>query len=230
MKPKGLISFVERNSRIFTDKIQKEYVGSNVTCVFGLCPFVVGDEEIPLKSLISNANLARKEAKKPENANVIIYDEVMGENLLREVKYANEMEDAFRNGEFVVYMQPKVDLRQHSIIGAEALIRWIKPDGEIIYPSDFIPVFEKNKSVTILDYFVYDEVCKYLSERMKKKEPIVNISVNVSRVHLQSIDDMVYYVDYGLDATVYGSSVDFKFKNNTGKRSSKIRQIYIYNK
>ena len=194
MKPKGLISFIERNSRIFTDKIQKEYIGSNVTCVFGLCPFVVGDEDVPLKNLISNANLARKEAKKPEKANVIIYDDSMGENLLREVKYANEMEDAFRNGEFVVYMQPKVDLKLHSIIGAEALIRWVKPDGEIIYPSDFIPVFEKNKSVTILDYFVYDEVCKYLAERMKKKEPIVNISVNVSRVHLQSIDDMVYYV------------------------------------
>ena len=194
MKPEGLISFVERNSRAFTEMIQKEYLESNVICVIGLCPFVVDGSEIPLKNLISNANLARKEAKKPENPNVIVYDEVMGESLLKEVQYVNDMEEAFRNKEFVVYMQPKVDLKQHKIIGAEALIRWVKPTGEILYPNEFIPVFEKNKSITLLDYFVYDEVCKYLAKRIKKGEPVVNISVNVSRVHLQTIDEMVQYV------------------------------------
>ena len=194
MKPEGMISFVERNSRAFTDMIQKEYLESNVVCVIGLCPFMVDGSEVPLKNLISNANLARKEAKKPETPNVVVYDEAMGESLLKEVQYANEMEEAFRNKEFVVYMQPKVDLKQHKIIGAEALIRWVKPTGEILYPNDFIPVFEKNKSITLLDYFVYDEVCKYLAKRMKKGESIVNISVNVSRVHLQTIDEMVQYV------------------------------------
>ncbi len=190
-----MVSFAEYCSSKFADKVQKEYFGSNVVCVVGLCPFVVTkDEDIPLKNIISNANLARKEAKRPEKANVIIYDESMGENLLKEVKYANEMEDAFRNKEFLVYMQPKVDLKQHKIIGAEALIRWVKPSGEILYPNEFIPVFEKNKSITMLDYFVYDEVCKYLADRAKKNEPVVSISVNVSRVHLQSIDEMVQYV------------------------------------
>ncbi len=189
-----MVSFAERSSLLFTDRIQKEYLGSNVVCIVGLCPFMVDGSEIPLKNLISNANLARKEAKKPENPNVVVYDESMGEALLKEVKYANEMEEAFRNKEFVVYMQPKVDLKQHKIIGAEALIRWVKPSGEILYPNEFIPVFEKNKSITLLDYFVYDEVCKYLAARVKKGESVVSISVNVSRVHLQSIDEMVQYV------------------------------------
>ena len=190
----GMVSFAENSSRMFTDMIQQEYLGSNMVCVVGLCPFTVDGSGIPLKNLISNANLARKEAKKPERSNVVVYDDSMGENLLKEVKYANDMEDAFRNKEFVVYMQPKIDLKQHKIIGAEALIRWIKPSGEMIFPGEFIPVFEKNKSITLLDYFVYDEVCKYLAERMRKGEPVVNISVNVSRVHLQTIDEMVYYI------------------------------------
>jgi len=189
-----VVAFTERSSQLFTDKVQKEYLGSNVICIVGLCPFIVDGSEIPLKNLISNANLARKEAKKPENPNVVVYDEAMGENLLKEVQYANEMEEAFRNKEFVVYMQPKVDLKQHKIIGAEALIRWVKPSGEILYPNEFIPVFEKNKSITLLDYFVYDEVCKYLAKRVKKGDPVVNISVNVSRVHLQTIDEMVQYI------------------------------------
>ncbi len=189
-----MISFAEHCSSTFAETIQKEYLESNVVCVVGLCPFMMDGSEIELKNIISNANLARKEAKKPENPNVVVYDESMGENLLKEVKYANDMEDAFRNREFQVYMQPKVDLKQHKIIGAEALIRWIKPNGEMIFPNEFIPVFEKNKSITLLDYFVYDEVCKYLAGRMKRGESVVNISVNVSRVHLQTIDEMVHYV------------------------------------
>ena len=131
----------------------------------------------------------------PENPNVVVYDESMGENLLKEVKYANDMEDAFRNREFQVYMQPKVDLKQHKIIGAEALIRWIKPNGEMIFPNEFISVFEKNKSITLLDYFVYDEVCKYLQERIRTGKRLINISMNVSRVHLNSIDQLINYID-----------------------------------
>ena len=104
------------------------------------------------------------------------------------------MENAFRNHEFVVYMQPKVNLRTNQIDGAEALIRWKKMDGRIIFPNDFIPVFEKNKSITLLDFYVYDEVCKYIRQRMDMGKKVVRISVNVSRVHLMSIDELVNYI------------------------------------
>ena len=189
-----MITVMESGSKRFTDKVQSEYLESNIVCAIGLCPFMVSGREVPLKNIISNANLARKEAKRPERTNCVLYDESMGRNLLKEVEYANDMENAFRNREFVVYMQPKIDLKEHSIIGAEALIRWIKPDGTMIFPNDFIPVFEKNKSITLLDYFVYDEVCKYLASRLKMRERVVNVSMNVSRIHLQSIDEMVSYV------------------------------------
>ena len=191
---KQMIHAMESGSKLFTDRIQKEYLESNIVCVIGLCPFMVDGSEVPLKNIISNANLARKEAKKQENSSCVIYDDSMGINLQKEVEYANDMENAFRNKEFVVYMQPKVDLKKHTIIGAEALIRWIKPDGTMIFPNDFIPVFEKNKSITLLDYYVYDEVCKYLAGRIQRGERIVNVSMNVSRVHLQTIDEMVFYV------------------------------------
>ena len=64
----------------------------------------------------------------------------------------------------------------------------------MIFPNDFIPVFEKNKTITLLDYFVYDEVCKYLAGRMEKGERLISISMNVSRIHLGSIRQMVTYV------------------------------------
>lgn len=189
-----MVHAIENGSKQFSDKIQSEYLESNVVCAIGLYPFRVDGNEILLKNIISNANLARKEAKKPERAGCVVYDESMGRKLLKEVEYANDMENAFRNHEFAVYMQPKIDLKGHALIGAEALIRWIKPNGEIIFPDEFIPVFEKNKSITLLDYFVYDEVCKYLADRIRRGERVVSVSMNISRVHLQSIDEMVFYI------------------------------------
>lgn len=189
-----MVDALESGSQQFIDKIHSKYLTSNMISATGLCTFQADENGVLLKNIISNANLARKEAKKTGKTCCVVYDESMGLNLVKEVEYINNMENAFRNHEFVVYMQPKINLKNQKIIGAEALVRWIKPDGEVICPNDFIPVFEKNKSVTLLDYFVYDEVCKYLAHRIKLGERAISISMNVSRVHLQSIDEIVSYV------------------------------------
>ena len=189
-----IISAFERASKLFSDRMQREYIDSKLILDIGVCTFEICGRPVPLKSIISNANMARKKAKLPDSPRCIVYDEGMGAEVRAEVAYANDMEDAFRNHEFVVYMQPKVDLTTNEIEGAEALIRWKKQDGTLIFPNDFIPVFEKNKSITLLDYYVYDEVCKYLRRRMDEGKRIVRISVNVSRVHLFSINELVSYI------------------------------------
>lgn len=189
-----LLFGLQKASREFTKKIQSEYLDSNLIIDIGICPFKINGSPVPIKNIISNANMARKEAKLPDRPRCIIYNDSMGQKLNQEVAYANDMENAFKNKEFVVYLQPKVNLKNNSIDGAEALVRWKKKDGTIIYPNDFIPVFEKNKTITLLDYYVYAEVCKYLARRIKNDKEMVCISVNVSRVHLYSIRQMVSYV------------------------------------
>ncbi len=227
---------LENASKQFLNKIKEKYLESNLFCVFGVCPFVVDGREFSIQSIISNANLARKEAKKPENPTCIIYDSDMGNKLMQEIMFTNDMETAFRNHEFAVYMQPKVDLHNCRIAGAEALVRWIKPDGTMIFPNEFVPVFEKNKTITLLDYYVYDEVCKYLSNRIKLGERPINISMNVSRVHLYSIDQMISYVrsllkkyeipphllEFELTETVFTDTVD-----DTVRLMSELRELGV---
>ena len=220
----------------FAQRVQDEYLESNLSLMIGVCPFELGDEPVALKSIISNANLARKEAKKPENPNCIVYDSVMGEKLIKEVSYVNDMDSAFANNEFIVYFQPKIDLKNHIINGAEALIRWIKQDGSVVYPNEFIPIFEKTKTITRLDYFVYEEVCKYLAERIKRKERLVYVSMNVSRIHLNSIDKLVKYIagllekyqvppellEFELTETVFTDTVD-----DTIELMSRLRELGV---
>lgn len=59
--------------------------------------------------------------------------------MLKEKEMENRMEEALDNNEFVVYLQPKVNLKNNNIVGAEALVRWQDPDRGLIPPNDFIP-------------------------------------------------------------------------------------------
>jgi len=88
------------------------------------------------------------------------------------------------NKRFRMYLQPKGDIDTSKIIGAEALIRKIDDTGRIVAPYDFIPQLEKERLIPKIDYYMLNEVCRFLEKlkRMGKNDFI--ISVNMSRVTL----------------------------------------------
>ena len=67
--------------------------------------------------------------------------------------------EALRNREIKAYYQPLYETVSHRLVGAEALSRWEKRNGEIIRPSEFIPELEKSNAILALDWYMY-EVCK----------------------------------------------------------------------
>ncbi|MGN1136521.1 MAG: putative bifunctional diguanylate cyclase/phosphodiesterase [Oscillospiraceae bacterium] len=91
---------------------------------------------------------------------------------------------ALADHEFTVYYQPKVEVNSNKIIGAEALVRWFK-HGKLVPPGDFIPTLEKEGKICALDYFVLEEVCIMLKKWQDSGRPLVCISSNFSRKHLE---------------------------------------------
>lgn len=137
-----------------------------------------------ITTAIDNANIARKSIKNCPKTYCKFFDHSMKEKLQKEAEITNNMEQALKDREFIVYLQPKIGLNENKLVGAEALVRWKKPDNTIIQPNDFIPIFEKNGFVVNLDFFIYEEVCKIIREWSEQGIPLVPISINVSRVHL----------------------------------------------
>lgn len=84
-----------------------------------------------------------------------------------------------------MYLQPKVDIDNNTIGGAEALVRWHIPGRGMIFPSDFIPLFEKNEKIITLDLYIFEEVCIFLKDWISQNQKPFPISVNVSRVHFR---------------------------------------------
>lgn len=116
--------------------------------------------------------------------------------------YEERFAEALENKEFVVWYQPKFDAFTEKIVGAEALIRWQTPNG-MIPPGDFLDVFEADGLIQTLDKYVFREVCKLQRRRMDNKQPLIPISVNLSRKSLFSPGIVETYKDiadsYGID-------------------------------
>ena len=84
---------------------------------------------------------------------------------------------------FVVSLQPKYDLVSKKIVSAEALVRWKPSTSLMIFPDEFIPIFEKNGFITKIDMYVLEVViCQKIASWMKQGLPVVPVSVNQSRV------------------------------------------------
>ena len=114
------------------------------------------------------------------------YDNTLVRKELYDKQLSEMFETALEKEEFEIYLQPKVYLNCEENPAAEALIRWKNPKEGMIYPSDFIPLFEKNGMICRLDLYVFEHVCKLMDLRKKEKKEIFPVSVNLSRAHLKT--------------------------------------------
>ena len=77
------------------------------------------------------------------------------------MKYTTEeIRAAMKNGELCAFYQPQYDSISSLVKSAEALVRWIKPDGEIVSPAHFIPVAEETDLVMEIDWYMAEQACK----------------------------------------------------------------------
>lgn len=95
-----------------------------------------------------------------------------------------DKQSGFLRQQFVAFFQPKVDMRDGQLAGAEALVRGIDKDGNIISPGQFIETLEKDGSIRDLDLFMLDQVLRQLSDWQAKGLPLIKVSVNMSRITL----------------------------------------------
>ena len=102
-------------------------------------------------------------------------------------RFEKRLRKGLENGEFEPYYQPKVNSRTKTLCGAEALARW-NHDGEIVQPSEFIPVMERNDSICELDMLMLRAICRDISRWQKDGLQIPPISINFSRRNLADPD------------------------------------------
>jgi len=130
--------------------------------------------------LINRAEIALNHAGNYGDDRIKTYIPAMNIEARHVFQMEMELRKAIRQNELTLMFQPKVNARNHAIIGAEALIRWIHPDRGLIPADQFIHIAEKSELIDDIGDWVLGQTCKILADWTKRKLPAVPISINVS--------------------------------------------------
>ena len=146
------------------------------------CGVVIQEEEKDVTPLMTHVMFALTTARGSYENNVWFYDSQLHEKEKIENYVETHMHQALRDGEFKMFLQPKTDLKTGRLKSAEALVRWIREDGSMIYPDQFIPLFENNGFCAKLDLYMVECACLQIREWMDKGMEPIGISVNQSKL------------------------------------------------
>ncbi|MBR0120071.1 MAG: GGDEF domain-containing protein [Eubacterium sp.] len=147
--------------------------------------YMITAEDRTPSEIMDNVSAAAAEAKSNRANPRVFYNEKLVHMQEHKKLIESLFPAAMDNEEFLVYYQPKIDLRTYDLVGAEALCRW-RHDGEIIPPDSFIPILEQSTAVCKLDFYMLEHVCADIRNWIDEGRQIVKVSVNLSRRHLGS--------------------------------------------
>jgi diguanylate cyclase (GGDEF)-like protein len=173
----------EERKKFIDERLEKasEEIGMKYPIKFKVGIYYIRDKKEPISDMIDKANLARKSVTTGNRDLQAEYREQLMEETRKQERVESRMHEALENGEFHPYLQPKWNMATDQISGAEALIRWIDENGNIIPPDEFIPVFERNGFIEHIDFYMLDEVCKYIRQMIDEGREVYPVSINQSR-------------------------------------------------
>jgi diguanylate cyclase (GGDEF)-like protein len=135
-------------------------------------------------TLLRHADQAMYAAKQSGRAAYHIFNIDQDEKAQSHRQMLREIRRALNDGEFVLYYQPKVNMRRSVIVGAEALIRWRHPTRGLLSPAEFLPFVEGSDLSAEVDTWVLREALRQMSE-WSAVDFRIQVSVNISARLLQ---------------------------------------------
>lgn len=153
----------------------------NVVVKFGVYENV--DRSVAVGHMCARALLALNSIKRDFRRTFAKYSGPISQNQLRAQTYEARFSEALQKKEFVVWYQPKYDPYREEVVGAEALVRWLTPEG-MIPPGEFLDVFESDGLIEKLDEYVFRTVCQQQRAWAEQGRQLMPVSVNVSRCSL----------------------------------------------
>lgn len=166
----------------------------NVSAVAGYYMPVGEDEVRNPDDLMDRVTMALHVARHVRDVMELFYSVEMQERQTEHKRIERQFPDALARNEFKVYYQPKINITDYSMAGAEALCRWVK-DGEVIPPGAFIPVLEQSMNICQLDFYMLEHVCRDLRRWLEQGRNPVRVSVNLSRKHLGDMNLVEHIIE-----------------------------------
>ncbi len=146
---------------------------------------IAADDGMEFSQICKHADMAMFQAK-ADGRNVFrFYHDELNKASIDKFNLLQLMRKALKNKEFQLYFQPKLQLAEQRIIGAEALIRWPQTDGSMISPDEFIPLAESSGLIIEIGEWVLQQACMACSRWHQQGYQDLTVAVNLSFVQFR---------------------------------------------
>ena len=171
--------------QLIRQRMEQKYNVSSLSLRVGIYQ-VTAEESDPVDIRIDRATRMCDDIRGSNQNSFLIFDLERQKNVLFKERLIRDAKRAVRERQFEVYYQPKINIRgeRFQLSSAEALIRWNHPDFGFISPGVFIPIFEENGTIRILDRFVWEEAARQIRVWKDRYNRSIPVSVNVSRIDM----------------------------------------------
>jgi diguanylate cyclase (GGDEF)-like protein/PAS domain S-box-containing protein len=134
--------------------------------------------------LMRYADQAMYQAKVSGKNRYHLFDIAKDNAVKSHLESLERIQQAFNNKEFVVYYQPKINMKTGEVFGAEALIRWQHPEQGLLSPAVFLPIIENHPFIVELSEWILNTVMMQIAQ-WQKEGVYLTVSVNIASFHLQ---------------------------------------------
>lgn len=149
---------------------------------------ILDDKTTNVISMLDEASMALMVAKSSPNIRFQHFDEDIQRIMLEREILEEELNKAYHNKEFILFYQPKIDMKTKTLKGIEALMRWNHPEKGIVPPGLFIPVAEEIGLITKIDEWGMREACRQNKKWQDAGIAPIKMSVNVSQAQFYETD------------------------------------------
>ncbi len=142
--------------------------------------YKVENMDISVANMCDRALLAVQSIREDYQQEIAYYDQELHEKQLAEQGILRDFQEAFREEQFIIHLQPQIDFKTGKVFGAEALARWKHPQKGMIPPGLFIPLMEQSGMIVTLDQMIWEQACRVLHRWREEGHTDRRLSVNIS--------------------------------------------------
>lgn len=138
------------------------------------------------EELLRCANIAIRKSGERSRTTVQFYDPAFGEHVRGRIEMETSLRRALERDEFILHFQPQIDVVSGRMAGVETLVRWQRSAGNLVPPSDFIPLLEESGLIIPVGEWILKQACTQYVEWQKTGLPPFTLSVNISAPQFKS--------------------------------------------